>query len=274
MAIFKGIWKRFGIGRLIGLCLLFAFLALRAADPTVTEVLRAQSFDLYQRIKPRVYQPLPVSILDIDEASIQELGQWPWPRTRMAELVEKMTGMGAVAIGFDTVFAEEDRLSPSLVAKDNPNLPGEIKQVLSSMPSNDKLFADAISRSRIVVGQTNTRNATDRGVLADEDVKSVPHAFIGEDPMKYLYRYPALVQNRPELESAALGRGVFTVVPDADGVFRRIPLLFSIQNKIRLSLSTELLRVATGGKAFAVRTDAAGINGIKIGRSFVPTTRN
>jgi adenylate cyclase len=246
---------------------------IRIADPTPVKISRAQSFDVYQRIKPRVYTPQPVAILDINEDSIRKLGQWPWPRTRLAKLVEKLMAAGAVVVGFDLVFAEADRLSPDKIAADNEALSDEIKQALTSLPSNDIVFADMIKRSRVVMGQTSVRSLKDVDENAVTDIKDMPHAFLGEDPRPYLPNYPAMVQNLPELEQSAMGRGVFTVLPDEDGVFRHVPLLFQIDGKLRLSLSAEILRIATGGRAFAVRTDEAGVNAIKIGRTLINTDR-
>ncbi|MEP0944204.1 MAG: adenylate/guanylate cyclase domain-containing protein [Rhizobiaceae bacterium] len=265
--------KKFGMGRLVALAVLIGLVMIRIADPTPVKISRAQSFDTYQRIKPRVYSPQPVAILDINEESIRKLGQWPWPRTRLAKLVEKLMKAGAVVVGFDIVFAEADRLSPDKIAADNEALSADIKQALASLPSNDLVFADMIKRSRVVMGQTSVRSLSDVDENSNVEIKDMPHAFLGEDPRPYLPNYPAIVQNLPELEQSAMGRGVFTVLPDEDGVFRHVPLLFQIDGKLRLSLSAELLRIATGGRAFAVRTDEAGVNAIKIGRTLINTDR-
>lgn len=89
-------------------------LALLLADPLPLQALRNALFDQYQRWHPRAYQPVPVRIVDIDEASLERLGQWPWPRTRLAELVDQLNAAGAAAIGFDVIFAEKTgpRLRP------------------------------------------------------------------------------------------------------------------------------------------------------------------
>ena len=71
-------------------------------------------FDAYQQVSPRAFNPdLPVRIIDIDEELLKEIGQWPWPRTVLADLVDKLEAGGAAAIGFDMVFPEPDRMSPS-----------------------------------------------------------------------------------------------------------------------------------------------------------------
>ncbi|NKB54597.1 MAG: CHASE2 domain-containing protein [Rhizobiaceae bacterium] len=265
--------KKFGFGRLVALIALIGLVALRIIDPTLMKVSRAQSFDAYQRLKPRVIQTQPVAILDINEDSIRKIGQWPWPRTKLAELVDKLTAAGAVVVGFDIVFAEPDRLSPDKVASDNQALTSEIKQALTSLPSNDRVFANAIKKSRIVLGQTSVRSHGDIDQNSTNELEDMPHAFLGPDPRPFLPNYPAIVENLPMLEESAIGRGVFTVIPDEDGVFRHVPMLFQIDGKLRLSLSAELLRVATGSRAFAVRSDEAGVNAIKVGRLLIATDR-
>ena len=239
--------SRVGIGRMVGLALLFLLLAVRIGDPDIVQTLRNQSFDLYQRIHPRQFIKQPVAIVDINEASLEKYGQWPWPRTRLADLVERVTQMGAAAIAFDILFSEPDRLSPELIAQDNQALSEDIKTSLRALPSNDDQFADAISKSRVILGQTSVRNIGDERSDTRELI-DIPHAFLGPDPRPHMLKFPDIVQNLPVIEKAAAGRGIFTVRPDPDGIFRRVPIVMVIRDKIRLSLSAELLRIATGGK--------------------------
>lgn len=264
------LWRRFGYARFYGIVLLGALLMLRVADPPLVEMLRAQSFDFYQRLKPRDFTRQPVAIVDIDERSINVQGQWPWPRTRMAELLQKLAAMQVPAVAFDILFSEEDRLSPAKVAQDNPTLPQALKDELGKLPSNDSVFAQAITKSRVILGQSSVRSVADNRE-EKRIMRDAPHAFLGADPRPYMFNLPDIIQNRPEFEDAAAGRGVFTVVPDVDGVFRRIPLVMAVQDKVRLGLAPELLRIATGGRAFAVRTDEAGIQGIVLAGQQVST---
>ena len=112
--------RRFTSARALCVVLLFALLFLRVTDPAPLEELRLRAFDIFQVIKPRVATQRPVVIVDIDEESLRKLGQWPWPRTRVADLVTRLTELGAAAIAFDMVFAEPDRLSPALAADGYP----------------------------------------------------------------------------------------------------------------------------------------------------------
>jgi adenylate cyclase len=143
----------FGLGRLIGLLLLAAFVVVRVADPFPVEILRLKTFDTYQTIKPRTVTSGAVVVVDIDEKSLREVGQWPWPRTTIADLVARITEKGPAVIGFDVLFAEPDRLSPALVVSALRIADPEIRAKLEAMPGNETVFAESLRRSRVVLGQ-------------------------------------------------------------------------------------------------------------------------
>src|ERR1039458_5982671 len=144
--------RRIGYARLVCLALLIGFAALRIGDFAPIEELRVRTFDSFQRIDPRVKTARPVAIVDIDEKSLAKLGQWPWPRTRIADLVANLTRLGAVVIAFDIIFAEPDRLNPDVAADTFHNLDEETRAKLRSLPSNDQVFADTMRRSRVEIG--------------------------------------------------------------------------------------------------------------------------
>jgi len=139
---------KFGYARLVCLALMIGIAALRVADFAPIEELRVRVFDTFQRFDPRVKTARPVTIVDIDEKSLAQLGQWPWPRTRIADLVTNLTKLGAVAIGFDVIFSEPDRLNPDVAAETFRNLDEDTRAKLRALPSNDQLLADAMRRSR------------------------------------------------------------------------------------------------------------------------------
>jgi adenylate cyclase len=272
--LLRGMAGRFGRQidwtRIAALGLLAGMLALRVLDPVPVQIVRNLTFDAYQQIAPRAPGSFPVAILDIDDPSIAEIGQWPWPRNRIAEMVERATADGAVAIAFDIVFAEPDRLSPPQIAADNPGLPDDFRSALAALPGNDAILARAFSAARVIVGQTSVRSGF-AGLDRARIIPDVPHAVIGPDPVPFLVAFPDLVENLPELEAAAAGRGVFNVRPDPDGVFRRVPVVMTVEGRVRLGLSPELLRVATGGAPFAIRTNEAGVDGVVLAGRLVQT---
>ncbi|MEM8656015.1 MAG: adenylate/guanylate cyclase domain-containing protein [Pseudomonadota bacterium] len=262
--------KRIGLARVVALALVFLSMAIRIEDPLPVHIIRNISFDYFHQIKPREPVALPVTIIDVDDASIAELGQWPWPRSRFAELVDNATADGAVAIAFDIIFSERDRLSPRTIAKDNIDLPPDLRETLAAQPDTDATLAAAFLRSRVIVGQTGARRGS---TVRDTQTKAVqvPHAFVGPDPGPFLESHSRLILNLPELEAGAAGRGLFSVRPDTDGVFRRVPIIAAVGDTVRLGLGPELLRVATGGAPFIVRSNAAGVDGVVIGGQLIQT---
>src|SRR3954471_3941584 len=114
--------RRFGYARLLCVGLLIGLAALRIADHPPIEEFRVRTFDTFQVLEPRVKTARPVRIVNIDEKSLAKFGQWPWPRTIVAELVTNLTRLGPAAIGFDVMFADPDRLSPPLAADSMRNL--------------------------------------------------------------------------------------------------------------------------------------------------------
>ena len=263
--------RRFTSARALCVVLLIALLFLRVTDPLPLEELRLRAFDIFQVIKPRVATLRPVVIVDIDEASLRKLGQWPWPRTRVAELITNLTKLGAAAIGFDIIFSEPDRLSPALAADLYSNLDEDTRNKLRALPSNDQVMADAIKQSRVVLGETGLPTVQP---LSDAQPLPVGVAALGGNPKAFIYNFPGLLQNVPILENAASGRGLFTVLPERDGIVRRVPMVMQAQGKIMPSLSFETLRVATGNSTILVRMDAGGIKGVALPGFEMPTDRN
>src|ERR1700737_778604 len=207
--------RRFGYARLVCLALLVGLAALRIADPAPIEELRVRTFDTFQRIDPRVKTAKPVAIVDIDEKSLAKLGQWPWPRTRIADLVTNLTRLGAVVIAFDIIFAEPDRLNPDSAADTFRNLDEETKAKLRALPSNDQIFADAMRHSRVVMGESGLPE-----VLSEFD-KTLPVtglAMLGEDPQRFMFSFPGLLRNPPVREKGPGGRGLPPSLPEPRGL--------------------------------------------------------
>lgn len=263
--------RRFGFARLLCLAILIGLAALRVADPAAVEELRVRTFDTFQVIEPRVKTARPVVIIDIDEKSLAKLGQWPWPRTRIADLVDRLTALGAVVIAFDIVFAEPDRLNPGVAADTIRNLDEETRNKLRALPSNDQILGDAIKRSRVVLGQSGLPY-----VLTEFD-KSLPVtglAMRGEEPQPFLLDFPGLLRNVPELEEAAAGRGLFTIKTERDGIVRRVPMIMLAQGATMPSLSFEMLRVASGSGTILTKAEKAGVQSVGVRGLEIPTDRN
>jgi adenylate cyclase len=165
--------------RTLGLLLVALLLPLRLWDPRPLEELRLRGFDLYQNIEPRVSTERPVVIVDIDEESVAAFGQWPWPRTLLADMLRKLYAWDAAAVAFDVVFAEPDRASPNEAVKNFRNLDEGTRELLANLPSNDAIFAQAIGEGRVVLGQAGTHSP---GQRADANYPETGFASMGPDP--------------------------------------------------------------------------------------------
>ncbi len=270
-SVFLRIGEALGSRRTFGLVLVVALLLLRMWSPHWLEEMRLRSFDFYQKISPRAYSETPVVIVDIDEDSLSAYGQWPWPRTLLADLLTRLYEWQVAAVAFDVVFAEPDRASPDEAVKNFRNLDEGTRELLSHLPSNDESFARAIGEGRVVLGQSGASAAKTRseGKFPETGV-----ATMGPDPTGYLIGFPHLLRNLPVLEEAAAGRGLFSIQPEQDGMVRRVPIVMRADNRIVPALTLDLLRVATGASTILVRTDEAGVSSVAVPGLELPTDRN
>jgi adenylate cyclase len=272
--LLSALWRvvSVGFGRIIGLAMLVLFIALRAWDPLPVELLRLKTFDIYQIIEPREDQLRAVMVVDIDEASLGEFGQWPWPRTKLAQIVREVHQQGGVVIGFDILFPEHDRLSPARMAEHWPGLDLRTRQRLEAILSNDEIFAKAISAGRVVLGQSG-HNIPTRIELKKRKNESA-YASIGGAPEDFLIGFPGIVENISVLEDAALGHGLLTIRPSVDGIVRRVPSVMMAQGKKFPTLAIEMIRIATGQTTILIKRDENGINSLVLAGQEIPTDRN
>jgi adenylate cyclase len=266
--------RKFGLARVVCLLMLVAFALLRMLDPAPIEELRVRTFDAFQRFDPRIKTARPVTIVDIDEKSLADprLGQWPWPRTRIADIVSNLTRMGAVVIAFDVVFAEPDRLNPDIAADNFRGLDETTREKLRTLPSNDRIFADAIRKSRVVLGESGGLEVHSD---LDKELPVTGFAMLGEDPDPFIFKLAGLLRNVKVLEEAAAGRGLFTIVPERDGIVRRVPMIMDAQGERMPALSFEVLRILGGSGTIMIKADQSGIDSVVLQglRLRVPTDR-
>ena len=264
--------RRFGFSRLVCLFLLIGIAALRIADFAPIEELRVRTFDFYQRFDPRVKTARPVTIVDIDEPSLKKFGQWPWPRTRLADMVINLANLGAVVIAFDVVFSEPDRLNPDILADNMRYLDELTRSRLRGLPSNDQTLADAVRRARVVLGETGL----DRVISEiDNDLPFTGFATLGDkagaEPR--FFEFPGLLRNVPALEKVAAGRGLVTIVPERDGIIRRVPMMLQAQGHMMPALSLEILRVVTGTSTILAKYDRNGVKSVAVRGLDIPTDK-
>ena len=257
------------------------FLGLtRIADPEFVEVMRLKYFDLLQKKYPRETTGQTYSVIvDIDEKSLREIGQWPWPRTVLAELFNKSKDAGMLVLGLDVLFAEKDRTSPELISNDLKIRNPKIAELLSKLPSNESLATKEMKKFPVIIGHSglDVEGDAKRNDIKDSSVK----VFFGKNknPKAWLTSYPGLLANVPEFEKEAAGAGTVSVAEEPDGIIRRVPLISDVAGTVRPTLALEMIRVAFQGNSIATR---AGINGIEeiiiqteaIGNASIPTDEN
>ena len=250
----------FCLAVLLGLSLLFVL------DPLPVQKVRNALFDQYQRWQPRVYVDVPVRIVDLDEQSLQRVGQWPWPRTRVAELVDKLEQAGAAVVVFDVLFAEPDRTSPGQFLRDNA-LPPDLVSALAALPDHDGQFAAVLKGGNTVLGFAAERSAKAGGPPLSRFGMVVQ----GPPPQAFMPAFQGATRPLTQLEQAARGIGAMTFRPDADGVVRRVPLFISLAGELRPSLVAEALRVAQRTARYRIVSTASGVQRVDIGRLQIPT---
>lgn len=212
--------------------------------------MQALVFDELNSIYPREKTD-QITIVNIDDDSLLEIGQWPWPRTVLADLVTNLKALGAKSIVFDGVLAEPDRSSPRGIAQslaDNPAF-GFILDDIQALPDHDEILAGAIKDSENFVAaftwgsysqeRQHSKPAIKQRILAKKAEKKV---FI--DGVRH---FKETANFLPMLEKASAGNGSFMALPDKDGVLRRAGLVFTEGKSLYPALSLEAIRVA-GGK--------------------------
>lgn len=267
----------------IHLLLTAALLALavlvRIADPAPIAGLRLSVFDSYLELAPRPYDPtLPVRIVDVDEASLARLGQWPWPRTHLARIVERLKEAGARTITLDLILAEPDRLSPAEFAKlfkDAPEL-APMVGAASALPSNDERLAAAIAEAPVVLGF-----AGEAGSGSAPAPARARFAFAGDDPQGFVPQFAGAISSLPVLTAGARGLGAVNWIPQRDQIIRRVPLLLSVAGSLYPSLPLEALRLALGETTIFVRSSGGsglpafgqrtGVESVRVGSAVLPT---
>lgn len=269
------------LGLLLPIVSVVLGLALLIFDPLPMQTLRNNVFDQYQRWHPREYVDVPVRIVDIDEETLRRHGQWPWPRNRMAELVERLKKAGVATIGFDVLFAEPDRTSPKFMAE-LWHLGGAERQAIVGLPDHDQILANSFHGAGVVLGSVlhgaapgpNAMDGTNAGITHDPSLRPFRYIRSGDDATRQLHAFGSAIVARPELEATAAGNGALNFVPDNDGIVRRVPLVLDLAGEPVPSLTAELLRVAQGEKNYFLKAvdGAGGLAEIRIGALKIPTT--
>ncbi len=255
-----------------------ALLAVQFQDPLFRMRIRDQSFDQLQKLHPGPNAgDIPVSVIAIDDPSLAAVGQWPWPRTVLAQIIDRLTAMGARVVVMDLFLAESDRTSPEQVKQFWPDNE-QLDALLEHFPSHDQILAESFARSRVVAGVVAQNSYPSKPLPPRRtEIRSQ-----GGEASGWLKDWAGGVGFLPALAATAVGAGVLTVVPDHDGILRSMPLLSMLGGELYPSLGLDALRVYLGAdtltarvvsKHDAVLPELPGIAGIVLGGAgFLPTS--
>lgn len=256
---------------LIGAAVALFALVMAVLDPRPVEVLRLAGFDQMQRAMPRKGGSDGVVVVEIDEASLRELGQWPWPRTRLAQFVATAHAQRAVVVAMDVLLAEPDRTSPREAAAHWPDSPA-LQRWLTELPDHDHVLAHALR-----LAYEGGRTATVLGLSLDVAGRRMS----AEVPVQWVHRgtprgesiplFPAVLMPIPTLAGAATGLGAINFIGDGDGVVRRVPLLLDANGRWVPSLTLESLRLRE--RRSQVQLDwSPGLEQVRVGPLTLPAT--
>ena len=273
-------WKRLVSGKgLIFTCgVVFSLIVgmLYIRQPLLLQFLDEKIYDvlLVQTATPKT-SGVPV-ICDLDERSLAEYGQWPWPRYRVALLLAKLRQAGALAVGLDIVFAESDNTSPHVLQsqlKRDLNVDVGFTGLPPQLMDNDQVLGGVLGSGPYVLGYFFNFKA-DR-VSGDCHLHPVAAAIKREAGVQaadsYLQRAPSVICNVPVLSESAPASGFFNADPDRDGVLRRAPLLMNFQGgQIYPSLALATLMQATGIGQVVLKVASEGLESFKLGDTVVP----
>lgn len=250
--------------RLKGAALLLLLALLAALQTPLHERLRAAGFDAFQQLTPRPVRSLSVTVVEIDHKSLLARGQWPWPRTLLAKLVQRINDAGPAAVGLNILMPESDALSPERLLGHAHINDATLDAALRALPSNDAELARALAASPSVLVVAGTDAVTGRSVRA------TPVLVSGGDALAAVAAYPGALTSIDELDNAAAGRGMISA-ERSRGVLRRIGLMANIGGTLMPALAVEMLRVGLQVPVLRLAMSGDAVAGITIGKLHFPT---
>jgi len=261
---------------LAGVLVTLVAAGLSLFPPSLIQSMDGRIYDSFLRSAPRHPAPGPITVVDLDETSLLRHGQWPWPRYRIARLLDGIRAGGATAVGLDMVFAEPDRTS--LVP-----LSGEIRRDLGARIDlagfppealdTDRVLAAALSRGPFVLGYQFDFESAREGGCVLHPLRAAVLGTGGKAGIGEIFDAPGAVCNLPVLAKAVDSSGFFNVTPDPDGVLRRVPLVILHKGTLYPNLALALYLRARGGDA-VLETGREGVEAVLLHGRRIPLDRH
>lgn len=251
------------IAFLIATLIVFVYIFPPSILQSLDDRLRDSMFTIRGEIAPKSDSVL---IIDIDEKSLQQLGQWPWPRDILSKILQNLNDKNIAIVGLDIVFAEEDRSSPHNIFK-KFNIKKDV------IANYDLEFAQTIANTPTILGYQFEFSNSD---YINKKAPSIQTIFIEKNKQmgkSYLLEAKGSILNIPILQDTSYSSGFFNNIPDDSGIIRSVPLIISYNEQIYPSLALETLRIALGVKKIFINYNENGVNNIKLDELTIPTDR-
>ena len=262
-----------------GIAVTLLFVALHVYPPGWIRSLDSKLYDVAMQRGHSSEITGAVAIVDLDEKSLQQYGQWPWPRYRMALLLQKLREAGVKAVGLDILFAEPDRSSPYILQRDlkkDLDVDMEFSGLPQALHDNDRIFANILKDGPYSLGfffDFETQSArTDVGYLKD-----LNPARKGDNtvrPETFLIRAPAVLPPLDILCESVPATGFVNSIVDDDGVLRSTPLVLLYNDRIYANLGLSVIWIALGREQCILKATDKGIESFRIGKAIIPLDKN
>ncbi len=253
-----------GRARLMAAALLLALALLVGFKATWVERLQSAWFDVHQTLWPREVATLPVTVIAIDQQSLLEFGQWPWPRNLLARLVRIVQRAEPAAIGINILMPEVDALSPERLLAQAQLEDRTLAEALRALPTHDGQLARALAQAPSVLVVAGISEPTQR------PLRAAPVTVQGTGAAPAVPMYAGALTSIDELDRRAQGWGLISA-DSSRGVIRRMPTVASIGGTLLPSLALEMLRVAQRAPALKLTVSGSEVTSIGVGSLTVPT---
>ena len=237
----------------LGLIFLALLVLIKIQDSNFVKRIENISYDIYQSIFEENSEFNDVLIVDIDEKSIGEIGQFPWRRDVFANLVDKLENLEASVISFDIFFSEEDKQNPSKIL-------GELNISNEGVLDSDQSLITAIQNSNVILPVLGDISVFDKMNNSKPKTNFISR---GGDAENYLYNFKNKITSLEVINNAAKGIGNISYLDNQDGVLRSLPILLKIDGDIWPSLSLETLRLLHKNKSILIQSSESGIKTIR-----------
>jgi adenylate cyclase len=252
--------------------------ALYLYQPAFIRFLNSKFYDVLAQSVPQdaVETSLGPVIVDLDEKSLARYGQWPWPRYRVALLLEKLHHMGVSAIGLDILLAEQDRTSFAVLRKDiyrDLKMDVPLNGIPDVLMDHDRTLANVLSRVTVILGYRFTfaaENSPPAGCLLHPLNLAILKDKDTPDADRFLFHSQGVICNLPIFMQNAISSGFINTIPDEDGVLRRTPLIIKYKENYYPSLALATLAQALRVKQTLLKTNSKGVESLYLDKMAIP----